>query len=85
MKKTLRYNAPLPYPNHIIGILIKFNVPLEDEPFEDVNWRTTPIGAEVIHSFGFVRNQNDQCVHKCDLQGQHIHEERTPSPPPQPI
>jgi len=85
MKKTLRDNSPLPNANHITDILIKFNVPLENEPFEEVNWTTTPIGVEVIHSFGFVKNQNDQWVHKCDLQGQPIHYERTPSPPPQPI
>jgi len=67
MKKALRDNAHLPYANHITDILIKFNVPLEDEPFEEVNWRTTTIGAKVIHSFGFVKNQNDQWVHKRDL------------------
>ena len=38
MKKALRDHAPLPYANHITDILIKFNVPLEDEPFEEVNW-----------------------------------------------
>ena len=84
MKKVLRDNAPLPYANHITNILIKFNVPLEDEPFEEVNWRTGPIGAEVIHSFGFVKTKNGQWVHKNDLQDQPIHDERTPSPPPQP-
>ena len=59
MKKALRDNAPLPYANHIIDILIQFNVPLEDEPFEDINWRTSSIGAKVLHSFGFVRNIHD--------------------------
>jgi len=83
MKKALRDHAPLPYANHITDILIKFNVPLEDEPFEKVNWRTGPIGAEVIHCFGFVKNQNGQWVHKRDMQDQPIHDERTPSLPPQ--
>jgi len=84
MKKALRDNAPLPYANHITNILIKFNVPLEDEPFEEVNWRTCSIGAEVIHSFGFVKNQNGEWIHKRDMQDAPIHDHRTPSPPPQP-
>ena len=45
MKKALRDNAPLTYVNHITDILIQFNVPLEDEPFEDINWSTIPIGV----------------------------------------
>jgi len=84
MKKALRDHAPLPYANHITDILIKFNVPVEDEPFEEVNWRTGLIGAEIIHSFGFVKNQNGQWIHKCDIQDEPIHDDRTPSSPPQP-
>jgi len=56
MKKALRDNGPLPYAHHITDILIQFHVPLEDEPFESINWRTSYIGVEVIHSFGFVKN-----------------------------
>ena len=85
MKKALRDNAPLPYANHITDILIKFNVPLEHEPFEEVNWtvnwRTGPIGAEVIHSFGFVKNQDGEWIHKRNMQDAPY---RTPSPLPQP-
>jgi len=84
MKKALRDHAPLPYANHITDILIKFNIPIEDEPFEKVNWRTNPISAEVIHSLGCVKNQSGQWVHKRDMQDQPIHDEHTPSPPSQP-
>jgi len=84
MKKALKDHAPLPYANHITDIFIKFNVPLDDEPFEEINWRTGPIGAEVIHSFGFVKNQNGEWIHKRDMQDAPIHDDRTPSPPPQP-
>jgi len=37
MKNALRDNAPLPFANHITDIVIQFNVPFEDEPFEDIN------------------------------------------------
>ena len=84
MKKALKDHAPLPYANHITDIFIKFNVPIDDEPFEEINWRTGPIGAEVIHSFGFVKNQNGEWIHKRDMQDAPIHDDRTPSPPPQP-
>jgi len=40
--------------------------------------------SEVIHSFGFVKNQNGEWIHKRDMQDAPIHDDRTPSPPPQP-
>jgi len=60
MKRALRDNAPLPYLYLITNIFDQFEVPIEDEPYEKHNIRNYQIGVEVIHSFGFFKNQNDQ-------------------------
>lgn len=77
--KTLRSNAPLPYPQWVTLFLRHFNVPLESEPFIQVK-HSYAIGVGVVTSFGYCRDKDGQWLKK-DAQPQQ--EECTPSPLPQ--
>jgi len=81
MHKTLRANAPLPYPHLVTLFLQHFKVPLDDEPFVKVK-RSFTIGVGVVTYFGYQKDMDGQWVHKQDLPPP-IPDERTPSPPPQ--
>ena len=52
MHKALRANAPLPYPHLVTLFLHHFKIPLDDEPFVQVQ-RSFAIGAGAVISFGY--------------------------------
>ena len=79
MHKALRANAPLPYPQLVTLFLRHFQIPLDDEPFVQVN-RSFAIGAGAITSFGYRKDRNGQWLKKDALPPL---DERTPSPSPQ--
>jgi len=77
MHKTLRSNAPLPYPHLITLFLQHFNVPLDSEPFVKGK-RSFSIGANVVSSFRY-RKERDGSWMKKDAPVQAA-EDRSPSP-----
>ena len=81
MHKPLRDNAPLPYPHLVTLFLHHFKNPLDDELFVQVK-RSFSIGAGVVTSFGYRKDDDGQWVRKQDFPLP-IPDERTPSPPPQ--
>ena len=57
MHKALRANAPLPYPHLVTLFLHHFKIPLDDEPFVQVQ-RSFAIGAGAVISFGYRKDDD---------------------------
>ena len=75
MHKTLRVNAPLPYPHLVTLILQHVNVPVANEHFVKVK-HSFAIGATGI---AYRKDIDGQWVRKQDINAP---DKCTPSPPP---
>lgn len=82
MKKALREGASLPYPQLIIIFMQHFVIPLDDEPFVQLE-RSFRIEDEVICSFKFIKNDDGQWVHKRGDASTIPRQCQPPPPPPQ--
>jgi len=63
MHKSLRLNAPLPYPYLVTLFLQHLNIPLDSEPYVPIK-RSFLIGAVVVASFGYRKERDASWVKK---------------------